>query len=88
MEKEPEIKRTIFRLVFIFITFLIAALIIHYIFTKENDQVINRQKNFEQVLRLKEQRLQALLEKISNDQDTLSPFQSIFPGTPFRFMAG
>lgn len=82
MEKEPEIKKMIFRLAFLFLTFVIAAIIIHYIFTQENDQVINRQKNFEQVLRIKEQKLQALLEKVLKDADTLSPFKSIFPEIP------
>jgi len=82
MEKKPELKRNIFRLVFLLMIFVLAANIIHYSFTKENDQVINRQKNFEQVLRSKEQQLQVLLEKVLNIKDTISTFQSIFPDLP------
>lgn len=82
MEKEPEVKRMIFRLLFLFIIFVAGGLIIHFIFTKENDQVINRQKNFEQVLRLKENRLDELLGKILTNKDTLPSFQSIFPELP------
>jgi two-component system, NtrC family, nitrogen regulation sensor histidine kinase NtrY len=79
MEKKPELKKIIFRLAFLFIITLLAAIIIHSIFSKENEQVINRKKNFEQVLRLKENRLEELLEKVLQNQDTISPFQSIFP---------
>ncbi|MCK9399420.1 MAG: ATP-binding protein [Bacteroidales bacterium] len=82
MEKEPEIRRNIFRLAFLFITFLVAALVIQYFFTRENDQVINRQINFEQVLRLKEQRLQTLLEDVLKEKDALRPFQSIYRDLP------
>jgi len=82
MEKEPEIRRKIFRLAFLFITFLVAALVIQYFFTRENDQIIDRKKNFEQILRLKEQRLQTLLEDVMKDQDALRPFQSIFRDLP------
>ena len=82
MGKEPELKRKIFRLAFLFTTFLVAALIIQYFFTREKDHVINRQKSFEQVLRLKEQRLQTLLEKVLKEQDTLMAFRYIFRDIP------
>jgi two-component system, NtrC family, nitrogen regulation sensor histidine kinase NtrY len=82
MEKKPELKKIIFRLAFLFISSLLVALIIHFVFTKENDQVINRQKKFEEVLRLKENRLEALLEKVLQIQDKISPFRSIFPELP------
>jgi two-component system, NtrC family, nitrogen regulation sensor histidine kinase NtrY len=82
MEKVPESKKIIFRLASLFVITLLAAIIIHFIFTKENDQVINRQKNFEQILRLKEKRLDVLLETILKNKDTLPPFQSIFPDIP------
>jgi signal transduction histidine kinase len=82
MVKKPEIKKMIFRLGFLFLISLFAAIIIHFIFTKENDQVINRQKNIEQVLRIKEKRLDDLVENVIKSKDTLSPFQSIFPGLP------
>jgi two-component system, NtrC family, nitrogen regulation sensor histidine kinase NtrY len=78
MEKESEIKKMIFRLAFLFTFLLVTAIIIHQIFTRENDQIINRQKNLEEVLRSKEQQLQELLQKVLIDRDTLSPFPSIF----------
>jgi two-component system nitrogen regulation sensor histidine kinase NtrY len=82
MEKEPGIRRVIYRLVFIFISFLVAALVIQFFSTEESKQVKKKQKNFEQVLRFKEQRLQALLEVVLKKQEVFSPFQSIFVNIP------
>lgn len=82
MKNLPELKIKVFRLVFLLIIFLAAAIIIHFIFTKENDQIISRQKKIEQVLRAKETRVQSLLEKTLKNKDTISPFKSIFNEIP------
>ena len=58
-----------------------AALIIQFFSGEEKNQIINAEKHFEEVLRIKEQRLQKLLEIVLNekhDNTLLNPSYAIY----------
>jgi len=77
MQKDPNIKRKIKHFALLCIMSFIAAFLIQYFSSLENSRVINRQKNFEEVLRLKEQRLRKILEVVLKEQQSTNPFLTL-----------
>ena len=79
MEKNPVARRKILQYALVGFISLMAALFIQFYCGKEKNQIINRKKQFEEILRTKEQRLQNLLITVSDEKHTADPFETLYP---------
>ncbi|MCU0370737.1 MAG: hypothetical protein MUC31_04935, partial [Bacteroidales bacterium] len=77
MEKSRELKRKILHLTLLCVFSLAAALLFQYFSALDKNQVINRQRDFEKVLRLKEEKLQKILVQVLDQTYNFSPFENI-----------
>ena len=64
MVNSPDIKRKIRNFAVLGVLSLSAALVFHYVSGLDRNQMVNWQKDVEDVLRMKEEKLQKILENV------------------------
>ena len=74
MVNSPDIKRKIRNFAVLGVLSLSAALVFHYVSGYDKNQVVNWQTDVEDVLRMKEEKLQKILENVLDEKHSASPF--------------